>query len=112
MTAQHRRRWFSFSLRTLFIAVTIFGTWLGVRVTRAIEQRDAVAAIRAAASDVEVFYDCQIDESGAYISDAQAPGPEWLRQLIGIDYFANVVLIGFPHVISTSHGQTVISIGE
>src|SRR5438046_2000057 len=26
-----RRRWFRFSLRTLFVAVTIFGVWLGVQ---------------------------------------------------------------------------------
>ena len=28
--AHPRRRWFSYSLRTFFVVVTIFGVWLGV----------------------------------------------------------------------------------
>ena len=30
--APPRRRWFSYSLRTFFVLVTIFGVWLGVQV--------------------------------------------------------------------------------
>ena len=29
MTPAPKRRWFRFSLRTLFVAVTVFGCWLG-----------------------------------------------------------------------------------
>src|SRR4249919_3316018 len=29
MTALPKRRWFRFSLRTMFVVVTIFGVWLG-----------------------------------------------------------------------------------
>jgi hypothetical protein len=34
-----RRRWFRFSLRTLFVLVTIFGVWLGVQVNWIRERR-------------------------------------------------------------------------
>jgi hypothetical protein len=29
MTTAPKRRWFAFSLRTLFVLVTVFGIWLG-----------------------------------------------------------------------------------
>ena len=35
----NRKRWFSFSLRTLFVAMTIFGCWLGWNL-RLISERD------------------------------------------------------------------------
>ena len=36
-----------------------------------------------------VFYDYMMGESGL-VTDPRPPGPEWLRNLIGVDYFAAV----------------------
>ena len=52
-----RRRWFRFSLRTLFIAVTILCCGLGWKVNAARKQHDAVAAIRQVQSSAELLYD-------------------------------------------------------
>ena len=52
-----------------------------------------MAAIKAL--DGTVFYDFEMDQNG-HIRDLQdhTPGPAWLRNLVGIDYFANVVAVG------------------
>src|SRR6266702_5950070 len=41
MTTAHKRRWFQFSLRTLFIVMTLFGCWLGYQLSW-IRQRHAL----------------------------------------------------------------------
>ena len=41
MTAPTRRRWFAYSLRTLFIVLTLFGVWLGWQV-RIVQHRIAM----------------------------------------------------------------------
>jgi len=44
-----RRRWFQFSLRTIFVLMTVAGTlfgWLGLRIRKGFEQRQAVRAIK------------------------------------------------------------------
>ena len=51
MTTDHpnpskpRRRWFQYSLRTLFVLVTVLCVWLGVTVERARKQREAVVVL-------------------------------------------------------------------
>jgi hypothetical protein len=108
-----RRRWLSYSLRTMFVLVTVLCVWLGVYVNRAERQKRAVAWIKA--HDGEVHYDYEYtqhptepsyfevkvdgsqlirgfeyDKNGEEISP-QPPGPRWLRDLLGMDYFATVV---------------------
>ena len=79
----------------MLVAVALFGIWLGVIANRANRQRRAVQAITKAGGSV--WYDYQADGSGSEAiepdvrPDAPEPGPSWLRKLIGIDYFANVV---------------------
>jgi hypothetical protein len=66
---------------------------LGVIAHRAREQREAVKAIEAIeaieAKGGVVVYDWQ------YASPAKIGGPEWLRQLLGDDYFQNARLVSF-----------------
>jgi hypothetical protein len=91
-----RHRWFRFGLRTILIAVTLFCIWLGITANRANRQRRAVATIRKAGG--EVWYDYECDDNGKLIPNASSPpGPNWLRNLIGIDYFATVVDIRIPN---------------
>ena len=92
MTTDHptppkpRRRWFQFSLRTLFVLLTVLCVWLAVTVNRARKQREAVAAIEAVGG--MVLYEHQYD-------DSEPPGPKWLRELVGDEYFVSVDVVFF-----------------
>lgn len=88
-----RRRWLRFSLRTMVLAVTLFCIWLGVTANRANRQRRAVETIKSHGGYVR--YDYEADEHGGIAAHAAPPpGPDWLRNLIGLDYFATVVMVG------------------
>lgn len=87
-----RRRWYQYSLRTLFLLtliVSLFMSWHAVKLKQAMIQKKAVEAILAADGTVE--YDFQFDEQGIVIKGAQGHGPGWLRDLLGPDYFDTVV---------------------
>jgi len=86
-----RRRWYQFSLRTLLIVVTLVGCglgWLGFKVREARRQEVAVAAIEKLGG--QVAYDDQFDSLGNYVGKVVPPGPAWLRELLGNDFFRNV----------------------
>jgi hypothetical protein len=87
-SSPQKRRWFQYSLRTLLLVMLLasIGTsWLAYRATR---QRDAVAAILRAGGGV--IYSYEYDAAGKIVSDPEPPAPEWLRNVLGIDYFSRV----------------------
>jgi Leucine-rich repeat (LRR) protein len=101
------RRWFTFSLRTLFVLVTIICVWLGFKVEAARRQKEAVEAILKAGGWVLFDYQvlpadkippgtaAMIDSdlqlvSAMYDPNALPCGPNWLRNLLGNDCFRNV----------------------
>ncbi len=89
-TATHtkpKRRFLRFSVRTLLIVLTIFCVALGWKVERARKQREAVAWVDEMGGSVS--YDYEVD------GVLKPPGPKWLRNLLGIDYFDDVVGVGF-----------------
>lgn len=86
-----RRRYLTFSLRTLFILLTAFAVWLGVIAERAREQREAVKEIEA--SGGYVIYDWQAPSGGA----KQPAGPAWLRRTVGDDFFQEARKAGFDY---------------
>jgi hypothetical protein len=84
------RRWLRFSLRTLVLAVTLFCIWLGLTTNRVNRQRRAVAMLNSHGGSVT--YDFEADEIGRHIiNGSPPPGPDWLRNVLGIDYYATVV---------------------
>ena len=83
-----RRPFWQFSLRTMLVLLTVFCMWLGWIAHRANEQRKAVAWVRETGG--LVYYDYEIDEDGMYRRDPKPPGPKWLRQFLGADYFQEV----------------------
>ena len=94
------RRYLTFSLRTLFILLTALAVWLGVVVNRAREQREAVEAMEAMGA--EVYYDWQVQHTVDAVTqhnlwsfdiEAVPPGPNWLRSLIGDEYFQDVDVV-------------------
>jgi hypothetical protein len=92
MTENRKCRWFKFSLRTLFIVVTVFTIWLGSRVHHARQQRMAIAAIEAI--DGYYYYDYQFDPPETYYGDRLPPGPVWLWRYVDQNMFFDVVAVG------------------
>jgi Leucine Rich repeat len=87
-----KRRWFQFSLRALMIAVTLLCVAMSVVSSQASRQRRAVERIKAVHGIVDYGY--QLDaELRPRTDDPAAPGPDWLRNLIGIDYFATATAV-------------------
>ena len=95
----YRRRYLTFSLRTLFILLTAFAVWLGVAVNRAREQREAVEAIEALGG--AVFYDFQEKpithketRFKTYFDPEATPDDMMLfRQLLGNDALSEIVSV-------------------
>ena len=71
-----KRRWLQFSLRTFLVLVTVFAVWFGWLTHKAREQRKAVAWVEKM--------------GGGVIYDAEPPGPKWVRDILGIDFVADV----------------------
>jgi len=83
------RRWTSFSLRTLLIVFTVLALWMGMRAERARRVRELVSAIRADGGNP--LYDYEHCRELQTIGEPRPlPGPDWLRNLIGVEYFAYV----------------------
>ncbi len=97
-----RRRFWQYSLRTFFLLLTVFGVWLGWMVHRVNERREVARWIREMGGTFQ--YDFQLNERGDRIEDAQPPGPDWLRERIGIEWFADVVKVEFYGAPTTDMG--------
>jgi hypothetical protein len=85
----HVRSCTKFSLRTLFVAVTVCAIWLGVKTNQARKQQEAVAALTELG--VQIGYDWNYNEQNPLqlLPNAIPPGPEWLRNLIGEHYYSH-----------------------
>ncbi len=95
-TQKPRRRRFQYSLRSLFLLMFLASlgmSWVAVRIKRAREQKAAVEEIRKLGGVVVCDY--ELDNSGNELPSARPPGPAWLRDLLGEDFFATVVHVYF-----------------
>jgi hypothetical protein len=93
-----RRRYLTFSLRTLFILLTALAVWLGVVVNRAREQREAVKAIKVLRGSVVYDWELQHTPDGEIADtrpDGQPSGPAWLRRITSDDYFQEPEIVTF-----------------
>jgi hypothetical protein len=85
------RRRFQFSFRSLLVfvvAVSVPLGWFAWKMDRATRQREAVEAIARVGADVS--YDYHWDVQG-YSFREEPTAPAWLRQLLGDDFFCDVV---------------------
>ena len=81
---KRKRRWFRFSLKTFVVVLTVFCVWLGLLVYRVNKQREVIQWVKDHRGTVR--YDFEWDEEKqSSILDPEPPGPDWLRELIGID---------------------------
>jgi Leucine rich repeat len=95
MEAKRKRRWFQFSLRTLMIfmlACAIGSAWVARKIERKRKELAAVRAIIKMGGGVSYDYEFA---SGKLIPGGDAPGPGWLRQLLGENFFAEVQSVFF-----------------
>ncbi len=83
------KRLFRFSLRTAFVLTTVLCLWLGMKVREVKQQKGAVAWVMENGGHVE--YDFEANGKGQSIPNANLPGPKWLHQLIGEDFFRTAV---------------------
>ena len=94
--ARGRRFRLQFSLRSLLIIlllVSIGMSWIGVKMHHARGQRRAVEAISELGGWVQ--YHWQI------AGKTEPPGPGWLRELFGVDLFANVAQVSLKETAAT-----------
>src|SRR5580693_8582514 len=88
-SSKPRRRWFRFSLGTLLIVIAALAVPLGWKRNRIDNQRRALAEAKRLNGDVS--YDWQ----WASPPKKGPPGPKWLRDLGGDDFFADIHSISF-----------------
>ena len=96
------RRLLRISLRTTLVVVTVLCLLLGLKVRRAERQKEAVAWVKKIGGNVG--YDYEHHENGKPIDDPRLPGPQWLLDYLGVDYFASVefVWIDYSNVADLS----------
>ncbi len=86
------RRQFQFSIRSMFVltvAVAVPCSWLMTEIKWAREQQDAVDKL---GGNVGYDYESKIPFNSRAI--AIPPGPSWLRDVLGDDFFINVDYLG------------------
>ena len=91
-TEAPKRRWLSFSIRTLLLVVLVSCVacgWFAMLLQKARIQRESVEAIEQLGG--EVLYDFQEDRL------AKPRGPIWLRRLLGGHFFDRVVRVDFTN---------------
>jgi hypothetical protein len=90
-----RRSCLRYSIRSILCAVALICVWLGIVSAHARRQRRAVERLllHNGGNWVCAVYDFQYSQDGAHRYWAAPPGPNWLRDLIGLDYFSTVVAV-------------------
>ena len=100
------RRFLRFSLRGMIVIVLVIGVSLGWLVRCARIQREAVAAIEK--SGGWVMYDCELKD-GSRFGERESWGPTWLVNMIGVDYFGNVVVVDMWRASELNLSYTQVS---
>src|SRR5262249_46394028 len=91
------RSW-RFSLRFMFIVVTLLTIYLGMITVQARRQREVVAMVLKLGGQVGYLHNRpDANRPKNFNSKISAPGPAWLRNLVGQDYFVDVVFIYLGH---------------
>jgi hypothetical protein len=90
MTLPKQLRRFRFGVRTLLLATLAVGLIFGW-VHRGRDQREAVRQMFASNPGAALLYDYEVDGDGALEQLGEPPGPEWLRERLGIDHLSSVV---------------------
>ena len=91
MTTASKRRWFNFSLRTMFVVVTVFGCWMGYELNWIRQRREFI----------------QSDECSSNVVDAEDyggwPSAPWMLRLFGETGYAMIQVNFFPDETFEEH---------
>ncbi len=116
-------RWrFQFSVRSLLVlvlAVALPCGWLAGDMKKAREQKKAAGEIEKIAGHMQiadhvrggvttfpnVYYDWKLALGSNWTANSQPPGAPWLRNLLGEDFFADVVMVS---TFSTKNADTAL----
>ena len=82
MTAPSKRRWFRFSLRTMFVVVTVIGVYIGWQLKIVRERKDLLAELKSIASDKYIYVGLESSEYNAQV-DLQRYRVPLIRRLLG-----------------------------
>ena len=104
-----RRSWLRFSLRTFLILFTALGIWLGRTVNGVVNMRRSAGFVSEIGGEVYYHYELGPAERAKIrkqnqrrrfqglppivVAAPEPAAPEWLRNLVGIDYFREVAEI-------------------
>ena len=77
-----RRRWFRFTLRLLLLLVAVLAIPMAWKVNRVQNQRRVLATLTPFGAEVIWSYQ--------HLGAVAPLGPQWLRRLLGDDFFADV----------------------
>jgi hypothetical protein len=95
-TPTSRPRLWQFSLRSLLLLIVVFSVSLGLWVNNARRQKRALDAIAQLHGFVEYAHQFPDGKwSGTRVNTAEPPGPAWLRERLGDEYFVRVVGLQF-----------------
>jgi len=86
-----QKKWTLTGLLVIVAVVGIFVGWVGRRMHQARKQQAAADAIVNLGG--EVVYDSQKYQGGGWSERAEPSGPAWLRNLLGDDFFSDVVFV-------------------
>jgi hypothetical protein len=102
----HTQKWrLSYSLRALLVGTALTAIWLGVVSHRARQQRIAVRALKEVGGHpVYDYMLAQSDAVGGDMAKTVPPGPAWLRELVGDEYFMRPVELIFQKGRITDQG--------
>ena len=94
MTAKPKRRWFQFSLKTFLLVMLLFAFGFAWLSHQAREQRKAVAWVKEMGGTVGYDYEAGDGDGDPFGTKVvHPPGPKWLRDILGIDFFDEVVVV-------------------
>ena len=75
----------------MLVVTAVLCVLLGWKVRQVERQKEAIAWVKEVGGRVTYAYESyENDEHGSLVLNGELPGPDWLCQLIGVDYFASV----------------------
>ena len=93
-----------FNMRTLLLLTIAVGVWLGWLANSARRQREAVEYVKAKGGLVRYDHNSSILQTLSQ-SNTETPAPEWLVDLLGVDYFSKVEAVLLPSLGYVSEGR-------
>ena len=92
-----RRRWFRFSLRSMLLLVVVIAIPLAWKVNRARNQRAVVAELRKLNAQIDYYHGYEhyyeMEATKGVQRFVPPPGGKWLHDLLGREYFVEVIQV-------------------